>query len=178
LSSIITALCSDEGYVGVFGENLSLKPVSKRDGILTQLEETCVRGKAQGMSCEHGIWLFLRQAIDTKTHYDTIFIYSDMQAGHGGLYGTGIPRDDAHENGGSYVDVLKMVEEYRQKVNPKVNVFTTQVSGYNNSVIPENLYRGAILGGWTGKEVQYATELISVWDNIEVGVEKPELVQG
>jgi len=175
LSSIITALCSDEGYVGVFGERLSLKPVSKRDGIITQLEETCKRGKAQGQSCEHGIWLFLREAINKKVHYDTIFIYSDMQAGHGGLYGNGIPKTDAHANGSSYansyVDVLKMIDEYREKVNSKVNVITTQVAGYNNSVVPENLYRGAILGGWTGKEALYASELISVWDEIEAKVE-------
>lgn len=173
LSSIITALCSDEGYVGVFGERLSLKPVSKRDGIISQLEETCKRGKSQGQSCEHGIWLFLREAIDKKVHYDTIFIYSDMQAGHGGLYGTGVPKTDTHTNGGSYVDVLKMIDEYRKKVNPKVNVITTQVAGYNNSVVPENLYRGAILGGWTGKEALYASELISVWDEIEAKVEVP-----
>jgi hypothetical protein len=171
LSSIITALCSDEGYVGVFGERLSLKPVSKRDGIITQLEETCKRGKAQGMSCEHGIWLFLREAIDNKVHYDTIFIYSDMQAGTGNLYGTNINSDDTHENGGSYVDVLKMVEEYREKVNSKVNIFTTQVAGYNNNLIPCNLYRGGILTGWTGKEALYASELISVWDEIETKVE-------
>jgi hypothetical protein len=135
------------------------------------LEETCKRGKAQGQSCEHGIWLFLREAIDKKVHYDTIFIYSDMQAGHGGLYGQGINKADVHQNGGNYVDVLKMVDEYRSKVNPKVNVITTQVAGYNNSVVPENLYRGAILGGWTGKEALYASELISVWDEIETKVE-------
>jgi hypothetical protein len=167
LSSIITALCSDEGYVGVFGERLSLKPVSKRDGIITQLEETCKRGKAQGQSCEHGIWLFLREAIDKKVHYDTIFIYSDMQAGHGGLYGQGINKADIHQKGGSYVDVLKMVDEYRSKVNPKVNVFTVQVAGYNNSVVPENIYRGSVLGGWTGRETEYAKQLISTWDDIE-----------
>jgi len=176
LSSIITALCSDEGYVGVFGERLSLKPVSKRDGIINQLEETCRRGKAQGMSCEHGIWLFLDEAITKKVHYDTIFIYSDMQAGHGDLFGTSINMDDRHENGSNYVDVLKMVERYRNTVNPKVNVFTVQVAGYNNSVVPENIYRGSVLGGWTGKEALYANELISVWDEIESKVEVEQFV--
>ena len=176
LSSIITALCSDEGYVGVFGDRLSLKGVSKRNGIITQLEETCKRGRAQGGGTEHGIWLFLREAINNKVHYDTIFIYSDMQAGHGGLFGTNIPNTDTHENGGNYVDVLKMVEEYREKVNPKVNVFTTQVGGYNNSVVPENLYRGAILGGWSGRESQYAKNLIEIWDEIDVTKPKEELV--
>lgn len=167
LSSIITALCSDEGYVGVFGENLSLKPVSKRDGIISQLEETCNRGRAQGQSCEHGIWVFLSEAIKNKVHYDTIVIYSDQQCGHGNLYGTNIPKADIHTNGGSYVDVLKMVEEYRSKVNPKVNVTTVQVAGYNNSVVPENLYRTSMLGGWSGKETVYIKEMSEIWDSIE-----------
>jgi hypothetical protein len=60
-----------------------------------------------------------------------------------------------------------MVEEYRNKVNPKVNVTTVQVAGYNNSVVPENLYRTSILGGWSGKETVYIKEMSEIWDNIE-----------
>ena len=60
-----------------------------------------------------------------------------------------------------------MVQDYRKKVNPKVNVFTIQVAGYNNSVLPENLYRGAILAGWTGKEPVFAKTLIEAWDSAE-----------
>ncbi len=60
-----------------------------------------------------------------------------------------------------------MVQEYRRTVNPKVNVFTVQVAGYNNTVLPENLYRGAILAGWTGKEPLFAKAIIEAWDSIE-----------
>ena len=169
LSSLITAKNSDEGEVGVFGDKLSLKEVSKRDGLLGQLKETCKRGKDQGMSTENGIWLFFDQAIGKRTHYDNIFIYSDMQAGHGGLYGTNrmAYREHIHARGGEYIDVLSLVKKYRETVNPKVNVFSVQVAGYDNAVLPENLYRGAILAGWTGKELSYASMLINAWDQIE-----------
>ena len=172
LSSLITALQSDEGYVGVFGDRLSLKEVSKRNGLLTQLEETSNRGKSQGGSTENGIWLFWDQAIKNKIHYDTVFIYSDMQAGHGGLYGTDPSqyKDFIFKGDGRYgrmIDVLALVEKYRKTVNPKVNVFSVQVAGYDNSVLPENLYRGAILAGWTGKEPIYAKAIIDTWDSIE-----------
>ena len=60
-----------------------------------------------------------------------------------------------------------MVQEYRRTVNSKVNVFTVQVAGYNNTVLPENLYRGAILAGWTGKEPLFANAIIEAWDSIE-----------
>jgi len=169
LSSLITAKQSDEGQVGVFGDNLSIKDVSQRNGLLSQLEETSRRGKQQGGGTENGIWVFFRDAIASKAHYDNIFIYSDMQAGHGGLFGIDSSeyRDFIHPNRGSYIDVLSLVEKYRKVVNPKVNIFSVQVAGYDNSVLPENLYRGAILAGWTGRETQFAKALIDTWDQIE-----------
>jgi len=169
LSSIITAKQSEEGWVGVFGDRLSLQEVSKRNGLLTQLKESCSRGKAQGGGTENGIWLFWDDAIKNKKHYDTVFVYSDMQAGHGGLYGVNSREysEYIHRSGGSYIDVLALVRKYRDTVNPKVNVFTVQVAGYNNSVLPENLYRGAILAGWTGKEPVYAKAIIDAWDSVE-----------
>jgi len=92
-----------------------------------------------------------------------------MQAGHGGLFGerSSEYREFIHKKGGTYIDVLALVEKYRKTVNSKVNVFTVQVGGYNNSVLPENLYRGAILAGWTGKESIYAKAIIDTWDSIE-----------
>lgn len=170
LSSLITALQSDEGEVGVFGDNLSVSPTSKRNGLLSQLEETSRTGRMQGGGTENGIWVFFANAIKNKTHYDNIFIYSDMQAGHGDLFGYGSTVGQSkfvHKKGGTYVDVLAMAEAYRKKVNPKVNLFTVQVAGYNNSVLPENLYRGAILQGWTGKEPVFAKALIDIWDSVE-----------
>jgi hypothetical protein len=168
LSSLITAQQADEGFVGVFGDRLSIESVSKRNGLLSQLQETSNRGKEQGGGTENGIWLFWEKAIKEKEHWDTIFIYSDMQAGHGGLYGVNSSeyREYIH-HGSSYIDVLALVEKYRATVNPKVNVFSVQVAGYNNSVLPENLYRGAILSGWTGKEPIYAKAIIDTWNEIE-----------
>lgn len=167
LSSIITALQSDEGYVGVFGDALSIKPVSQRNGILKQLTETNERGKAQGQATENGIWLFFAEAIEKKVWYDHIFIYSDMQAGHGGLYGTNAKEYESYVINNRYIDVLKLVQEYRKAVNPKVNIFSVQIAGYKNSVVPENLYRTSILSGWTGNEVIYANYVSEMWNEME-----------
>ena len=172
LSSLITALQSDEGEVGVFGDNLSIKSISKRNGLLSQLDETCKRGLGQGGGTENGIWIFFRDAIANRKVYDNIFIYSDQQAGHGGLYGTSTGQGEystlwGYKNRKSHVDVLALITEYRRTVNPKVNVFSIQVAGYDNSVLPENLYRGAILAGWTGREPVYAKAIIDTWNMIE-----------
>lgn len=174
LSSVITAQCSDEGYVGKFGDDLKIIPISKRNGVLSQTENISDRNKYEvGSSTENGIWLFFKNAINHKEHYDNIFIYSDMQAGHGGLYGEGqsyiIKDEDFACNKGwhSYIDVMKLIDKYRRTVNPKVNVFCVQTAGYDNVLIPEFTYRGAVLYGWTGKESLFASKLIEQWDEIE-----------
>ena len=68
---------------------------------------------------------------------------------------------------GSYIDVMKLVNKYRSEVNPKVNVFTIQVAGYTNVLIPENTVRCSVLYGWTGKETVYADKINKMWDEIE-----------
>lgn len=166
LSSIVTASRSEEGWVGLFGDRLHRQQVSKRNGILSQLKEANVTGPQQGGNTENGIWIFFDEAIKKKEWWDTVFVYSDQQAGHGGLYGTDPKQYANYLTKGRYIDVLALVKEYRKKVNPNLNVFSVQVAGYNNSVIPESLYRGAILSGWTGNETVYAKEIIDVWDNI------------
>jgi hypothetical protein len=176
LSSVITAACSDEGYVGKFGNKLIVSPVSKRTGVLNQAEAISRNGSNDvGGATEGGIWEFFKNAIDKKEHWDNIFIYSDQQAGHGGLYGTD-SQMAAYRNLGyacngmwirDMINVFKLVQDYRKKVNPKVNVFSVQTAGYDNVVVPEMAYRTAILYGWTGNEASFADAYINIWDEIE-----------
>ena len=65
------------------------------------------------------------------------------------------------------INVFKLIQEYRKKVNPKVNVFSIQTAGYDNVVIPEMAERCAILYGWTGKEAEFAKAYIDIWDDIQ-----------
>jgi hypothetical protein len=175
LSSVIAAACSEEGYVGKFGDNLKIYPIYKRQGILTQTKNISSDGYEDvGGSTEGGIWKFFKNAINNKEHWDNIFIYSDQQAGHGGLYGT---REDSKEYGNDYsysdhgfcpyINVFALIQEYRKRVNPKVNVFSIQTAGYDNNLIPEYAYRTNIMYGWTGKELIFADEMIRQWNEIE-----------
>ena len=179
LSSVITAACSDEGYVGKFGDKLITTPISKRRGILDQAKKiTSNKSSDVGGSTEGGIWEFFKNAIEKKEHWDNIFIYSDQQAGHGGLYGTSKHMSEYSKLGfacgsngywdnGNYINVFKLVQEYRKKVNPKVNVFTIQTAGYDNVVIPEYAYRTNVMYGWTGKEAVFADAMINQWNEID-----------
>lgn len=169
LSSVITAHNSEEGFVGKFGDRLQMYEISKRQGVLHQAEQVnATQGRDVGHATENGIWLFFEQAIREKIVYDNIFIYSDQQAGHGGLYGTGEGEQQYREAGyccgNGYVDVAKLIHTYRITINPKVNVFCVQTAGYDNVLIPENGYRTSILYGWTGNELVYADIINRFWD--------------
>lgn len=173
MSSVITAKNSEEGYVGKFGDRLSIHPVSKRNGVLAQTKEiTRDRSNDVGGGTENGIWIFFRDAIDKKEWWDNIFIYSDQQAGTGGLYGTPTGEAEYIKAGfacnsrynSAYVDVAKLIAEYRKKVNSKVNVFSIQTAGYTNVVIPEYGYRTNIMYGWSDKICHFADIMIKLWD--------------
>lgn len=172
LSSVITAACSDEGCVGKFGDTFLAYPISKRIGVLNQAN-TISRNRYDdvGGNTEGGIWEFFYNAIKNHEHWDNIFISSDQQAGHGGLYGTPAHKiaykRAGYDCGNGYINVFKLIQDYRKKVNPKVNVFSVQTGGYDNVVIPEMTYRCAILQGWTGREAVYAQAMINIWDEIE-----------
>lgn len=176
LSSVIAAAASEEGYVGKFGDKLKVYPISRRGQILRQCREISdSRSSDVGGSTEGGIWEFFNNAIEKKEHWDQIFIYSDQQAGHGGLYGTDAQRYVYREKGfscqgfgrggeGAYINVFDLILAYRRKVNPDVNVFSIQTAGYNNVCIPEYAYRTCILYGLTGKELSFAREMTDLWD--------------
>ena len=173
LSAVITASRSDEGYVGVFGDRLLVCPISKHNGILKQaMEISSTHGNHVGGSTEGGIWKFFRDAMKAKEHWDNIFIYSDQQAGHGGLYGTDADKREYKNyligsRSIGYINVFKLILDYRKTVYKDVNVFSIQTAGYDNSIIPEYAYRTNIMYGWTGKEIQFADAMIKQWNVIQ-----------
>lgn len=174
LSATIMACRSDEGVIIPFGDKIIPIPASKRNGILSQVKEVNKQGHNVGGGTECGVWTFLDDAITNNVWYDNIIIFSDMQAGHGDLYGydanikkKGFCALGKNGYGVSYINVMDLINAYRNKVNPKVNVMCVQTAGYNNVVVPENIYRGVISYGWTGKEAILLDKVTKIWDETE-----------
>jgi hypothetical protein len=171
LSAVITAMNSDEGTVYAFGDRLLAYPIDKSKGILEQAEMINKDADHKcGMATEGGIWEFFRDSMNNKTYWDNIFIYSDQQAGTGGLYGTSNQQKEYYQKygvGRNYINVFKLVIDYRRRVNSKVNVFSVQTAGYDNAVLPQYAYRTNLMYGWTGKELVFAKAIISQWDELD-----------
>lgn len=164
LSGVLTGMVSDDGYVGIFGDNLRVVPVRKTASVFDQLKALDRIGDGIGGGTEHGIWLFFDQALKNKEHYDHIFVYSDMQAGHGGLYGRGIdPEFRVRGARMDYVHVPKMIAEYRKRVNPNVMVYLVQVAGYQDTLVPEYYDKTYILGGWSDGILKFAAAMSGLY---------------
>jgi hypothetical protein len=153
LTGAITARCSDEGHIGIFGDRLETFDVRKRESVFDVVDKCAKVGRKIGEGTENGIWLFFDKAIKQREHWDNVFVYSDMQAGHGGLYGTNPGAYSEYLWGGAghghqMIDVAKLIKDYRNKVNPRVNVFLVQIAGQQDSLVPEFYERTYILGGW------------------------------
>ena len=167
LSAVLTAQRADEGHVGVFGDHLTTFQIPKGN-VFGQTQEADRLAQEVGMSTENGIWLFWDQAIRQREHWDMVFVYSDMQAGHGGLYGTDKSQYKDYiwnPNGSSYsahIDVPKLISAYRQRVNPSVLVFLVQVAGYQDTLVPEFYDRTYILGGWGYGLLRFAAEMVNL----------------
>lgn len=168
LTGVITGKRSEEGYVGLFGDRFEVRPVTKRDSVLAQASKLNRLGKGVGQATENGAWLFWDEAIREKHHWDHVFMYSDMQAGHGGLYGLrGTAYKDFIWPGSSrserYIDIPKLISEYRAKVNPGVFVYLVQIAGYGDVIVPEFYDRTFILGGWSAQLLRFAAEMTDMY---------------
>ena len=171
LSALFAAYnCTGRGVVGLFGNDLKLYEVNKERKLLEQYDEIKEISKTVGMSTENGVWLFFKRAFNDPINYkfDHWFCYSDMQVGHGGLYGNDRTMNSEFRiNNSDYIEIHQCINKYRREINSKINTYMVQTAGYNSSILPELLYRGVVLSGWTGNEVKYAYEFSKLWNQIE-----------
>ena len=168
LTGLLAARCADDGHVGLFGDLLTDVPIRKGASVMQQLDELERLGNAVGQGTENGVWLFWDRAIRERQQWDTVFVFSDMQAGHGGLYGID-PKQYAEFkwSKSQYIDVPMLIAAYRERVNPQVNVFLVQVAGYKDALVPEFYERTYILGGWGEGLLRFAAEMADIAEGRE-----------
>ena len=181
LMGILTGLCSDGGKVGVFGDKIKYVPINKNfAGTSMQMLNTINDiGRTVGQATENGIWLALDDIIKSGEVFDRIFIYSDMQAGHGGLYGIGNAYPAFFRAGmNTYIDVPKLVATYRTKVNPKCKLYSIQIGGYADNILPEFYPNTCIMSGWSQEVLKFVSMFEEGPENIENLFRKMLLAEG
>ena len=173
LMAVMTGRMCQNATVGVFGDKLEMFELNKDESIFKAVNKLYDLGQHIGGGTENGIWLFFDKIIKNKIHYDNIFIYSDMQAGHGGLYG--INKSDYKDyifkvndsDYASYIDVPKLINKYRQTVNKDVMVYLIQTAGYDDILVPECYDKTFILGGWSANIPLFAHKMSEIYNSMK-----------
>lgn len=155
LTGIILAKLADEGHALAFGDGLAGFDVQRSMPILHDHERLNNIGEGVGQGTENGVWQFYDRAIRNHEIWDTIVILSDMQAGHGGLYGLNDREYAAYSIGGRYIDVAALHSMYMRTVNKDARIFCIQVAGYADTLIPEAYPNAHIIGGWGPGVIRY-----------------------
>ena len=149
ISALLCAMNSDDGEVVYFSHyyeyfKLNNKPFFEQ---LEYMNSKNVDGGTNNALAE-----YLEKAIVENIHVDNLFCFTDDQS-------------MAYKYNES-----KIIKRYRETVNPKINIFLVQTAGYMHGTMPENGYRQSYLTGWTGKECLFASELIKIWDEMDLAV--------
>ena len=170
---VLAGMMSESGRIGVFGDRIAYVPVNKnyRGTCMELLRTVDATGKTVGQSTENGIWLALRDAIESKESFDRIIIISDMQAGHGGLYGLDeekYPVFPGSRTYTKYIDVPQLVRNYRKAVNPDCKLYSIQIGGYSDNIAPEFFPNSCILSGWSTETLKF----ISMFENDPMNIEE------
>lgn len=164
LSALMTCARStrDDSVIVPFGEKCKIYPVVRNENILDSATNICEDSDKLGGCHEGGLFEFFINAINNGDHYDHIFIYSDLQAGHGQLYGSSLRHKYKNficsdgSGGRDFINLPALINEYRTKVNKDVNVFSVQVAGYSNQLTPDIYDKTYILGGWSTNTLKWA----------------------
>lgn len=178
LSGVLTGHVADDGHVGVFGDKLSTLAIRKGSSVFDQVDACESLAKGIGQFTENGIWLFFERALRTREHWDHVFIYSDMQAGHGDLYGTNPRAYAAFSCKDRNIDVSKLVAAYHRTVNPRALFYMVQMAGYQDALLPEYYRRAVILGGWGPGVLSFAHAMGRMWDDVEGAAPSKQESQG
>lgn len=164
LISLILAKNSEEGYLAKFNDKLDIFEISNEVDIIETSRE--LNENTESLT-EDGLWLFLSNAIYQKEQWDNIIVFSDKQAAYCELSTIHQLANSKEVNFNDNINVIKIINEYRNKVNPKVNVFFVKMNPYKHTMLPENGYRTSIINGWNGKEIKYIKEINKYWDKFD-----------
>lgn len=169
LCGILVGKVSDSGSVALFAHNEKFLPVRKKDSVLSQLNEFNRIGMGLGGSTEPGLFKIFAEIISKNEVYDNIFIFSDMQVGSISDFWCWGNDNEIEKYSKEIRDCKKfsqLINLYRKKVNKNFRLFSVDVAGYGDTLIPEFYDKTYLFGGWGDGIIHYASKVIELENSI------------
>lgn len=131
LGSMAQQFC-DRSITGIFGTTWKVMPMSKRSGILSNVMDMRYREGEAGYSTNG--YKVIDYLIDEDIDVDRIMIFTDCQ-----MWATRHDRNFAPT-------YLKY-----QRSHPSAKLYTFDLSGYGNIMIPQDAPNVCVIGGWSDR---------------------------
>ena len=148
---------------GMFGDEFKVLPMSKTDGILKNTMEMHRREGEVGYSTNG--YKVIDYLLKNDIAVDRIFIFTDAQMWDSSrgrrrrTFGRNIFGDDDYEE-------VSFAEKFLlyQKRHPGVKLYTFDLSGYANIMIPQDTSGVCIIGGWSDRIFDFISAFEEVCD--------------
>ena len=155
---------------GMFGDTFKVLPMSKTDGVLKNTMEMHRREGEVGYSTNG--YKVIDYLLDNDIAVDRIMIFTDAQMWDSSR---GVRRRRSRSLFGfddDDYDEISFAEKFLlyQKRHPGVKLYTFDLSGYGNIMIPQDTRGVCIIGGWSDKIFDF----ISAFEEIVAGTENRE----
>lgn len=167
LMSMIAKRFGRKAIIGIFGDAYKQVAFSSADSTLSIKKEIerlaqdadrekegflaipeFKRGRGIGQGTETGLWWALKDITDRKVHVDRIVLLSDLCCYTQGDINCGHRMDKYF---GKKASIATMVQNYRDKVNPNVFVYSVNLNGHAQAQTDPTDKRSMLLSGWSEK---------------------------
>jgi len=167
---------SDDTYFAVFGDKLLQVDLDRHAPFLDNFEAVNELGNKAGRCTEQGVFTFLKNIIHDKVHVDRLIVCSDLQIGDGRNYAYGLDRFET-----SIETVPKLVQKYREEVNPDFMYYSVCFKGYGNDVVMGE--KKVLISGFSEGILKFipfyekdkTTQIKYIKENFGLDVEKVEV---
>ena len=136
----------EKSITSLFGQDHKIVLTPKSDGIIStvnRLNYTSVGHSTNGYKA-------IKHLLDNNINVDRIMVFTDMIMYDDSFYGTGKIREDSWRVY-STENFSRYMYEYRRKVNPNVQLYVFDLSGYGSLIMPEKDAKTMVIGGFSDK---------------------------
>lgn len=140
MGAMATKLAGGGEYlVGAFGASYADVPVSKHDGILTNMR----RIRNTGVGHSTNAWLTIESLRKRKKVVDRVILFSDMQCYDNSGY--------LHDRLTNDCSLASQWKRYQAEVNPKAILYSVNLAGEGTLQFPSDERRVVQIAGWSGR---------------------------
>ena len=141
---------SDQALASVFGTNFEVVQMNGSDSVMSNTAKMSVAGNRVGGSTN--AFLSINYLLQKQISVDRILFFSDMQCystGGGNRWGYFSGRGES---------LAEQLKTYKRTINPKVKLYSFDLTGYGSVQFPQDESNVVLLSGWSSRVLNFISK--------------------